>query len=71
MRLGGISLPIEERADIFGLSLTHDKFLTVRQSQEPSLAGQHAHFTNVINVDDGIPMNALEHTATEFGLECA
>jgi hypothetical protein len=52
--------PAEHLAHILGLALTNNKFLAVIKRDKPSLAGDHTHFPNLLNVQEGIPMDSPE-----------
>ena len=43
-----------------GLPLARNKLLIVSQGNQPSLAAEGAHLSNVIHIDDGISMNPLK-----------
>jgi hypothetical protein len=52
-------------SNVPGLPLTDNEFLTFVESDEPALAANHAHFSNLLNVYEGVPMNTAERTVLQ------
>jgi hypothetical protein len=59
------TLPIQELTYIPGLTLTYDEFLAVIEGYQPALAGDHAHFSNLLDVYEGVPMNPAERAVLQ------
>src|ERR1700745_1849716 len=62
-------LPAQERSNIFRLALAHDKFLAICERHQPSLTGEHAHFSDLIHVDERITMDSPENRVLEASFD--
>ena len=58
-------LPAQDIPNILGLALADNKFLSVVQGHQPALAGNHAHFPDLLHVDQSVPVNSAEGTVPE------
>src|SRR5438128_2409924 len=61
--------PTEHVTNILGLALTDDEFLAVIQREEPSLAGDHAHFSNLFHVYESIPMDSSKRRVLQSNFD--
>jgi hypothetical protein len=55
-------LPVQDVTYIPCLALADDEFLTIVQSEKPALAGNHAHFSNLVYIHQRISVNPPEHS---------
>jgi hypothetical protein len=62
--------PAEHLTHILGLALTDDKFLAVIECDKPSLTGDHAHFSNLLDVHQSIPMDSPKSGISQAILNC-
>src|SRR5580704_13707102 len=59
----------QESTNRAGLPLADDVLLIVAERHEPALAGQGAHLANVIDIDQGVAVNAPETGIAQFVLQ--
>lgn len=67
-RIGPSRSPCKHVTDISGLTLAHNEFLAIVQSNEPSLTGHHTHFSYLLDIDYSISMNSPESSVIEVRL---
>src|ERR1041384_794649 len=54
------NLPVKDAADTVGLALADGQLQRVAQGDQPPLAAERAHFADVVDIHDRIPMDSLE-----------
>src|SRR5580692_8341886 len=63
--ISGCGSRLQQRADAARQALAGNQFLIVAERDEPSLAAEHAHFADMIHVDQRVAMNAPEAACDE------
>ena len=53
-----LRLPAQDIPDMLGLAFADHKLLSVIQREKPALAGNHAHFPDLLHVHQGVPMDS-------------
>ena len=56
--------------NVASLTLTHYEFLTVIEGHQPSLTGDHTHLSDLIYIDERVPVNAAKQAAAKTLFQC-
>src|ERR1039457_6425387 len=64
-RAARLASPLEHLPDAAGQAFANDKLLGVRKRQQPALAAERRHFTNMVDVDERTAVNAVKNRTAQ------
>ena len=61
----GFQLPMQDVSNTVGLAFTDNEFLAITKRNQPPLAAEHAHFTDLVHIHQGVSMNTPKRISTK------